>query len=112
MTYNCSVVDAAAHLTRKDAMAQVKEVQCPHCRKQVRFEKGEAGRWVGTIVGGGAGYGLAFKLGIAGTVLGAPIAIPAAIVGVVVCALLGNRVGAMVDNPDVQCPNCKKYMSI
>ena len=93
-------------------MAQVKEVQCPHSRKQVRFEKGEAGRWVGTIVGGTAGYGLAFKLGIAGTVLGAPIAIPAAIVGVVVCALLGNRAGAMVDNPDVQCPSCKKYMSI
>ena len=92
-------------------MAQVKEVQCPHCNKRVRFEKGEAGRWVGTIVGGGAGYGLASTLGIAGAVLGAPIAISAAIVGLIGGALLGNRVGAIADN-SVQCPNCKKHMSI
>ena len=92
-------------------MAQVKEVQCPHCRKQVRFEKGEAGRWVGTIVGGTAGYGVASGLGIAGAILGAPIAIPATIVGVVVCALLGNRVGAIADN-SVLCPSCKKGIQL
>ena len=92
-------------------MAQVKQVQCPHCNKRVRFKKDEAGRWVGTLVGGGAGYGLASTLGIAGTVLGAPIAIPAAVVGIVIFALLGNRVGAIADN-SVQCPSCKKYMSI
>ena len=93
-------------------MAQVKRVQCPHCNQSVRFEKNAAGKWVGTVVGGGIGYGAAAGLGIAGGILGAPIAIPAALVGAAIGAILGNRAGAMVDNSTVNCPSCRRSMSI
>ncbi len=92
-------------------MAEIKTVQCPHCKKNVRFEKSASGKWVGTIAGGGIGWGIGSGLGIAGGILGAPIAIPAALVALGIGALLGNRAGAIADN-SVKCPNCKEHMSI
>lgn len=93
-------------------MSEVKNIQCPHCKKTVKFERNSAGKWVGAVVGGGAGYGLAAGLGIAGAILGGPVAIPAAFVGLGVGALLGNRAGAIVDDATVKCPSCKKRLSI
>lgn len=54
------------------------------------------------VAGGGAGYGLATGLGIAG----APVAIPAAPAGLGIGAIIGNRAGDIFDNMTVQCPNC------
>lgn len=93
-------------------MSDVKKVICPHCGEKVEFQKNSAGQWVGTVGGAGAGYVLASGLGIAGAILSTPIAIPAALVGLGIGALLGNRVGAAIDNASVECPNCKKTMSI
>jgi len=93
-------------------MSEIKKVQCPHCKEMVSLERNSAGKWVGTIAGGGVGYGLTAGLGIAGAILGASIAIPAVIIGVGIGALLGNRAGAMVDNTSVKCPNCGESISI
>ena len=86
-------------------MAQIKQVRCPHCNEFVNFERSAGGRWAGTIAGGGMGFAMASRLGIAGKILGAPIAIPAALVGLAIGALLGNRTGAVVDS-SAECPNC------
>ena len=93
-------------------MSEIKKIQCPHCNEMVNFERNSSGKWVGTIAGGGIGYGLTAGLGIAGAVLGASIAIPAVLVGVAIGALLGNRVGAMVDYATAKCPNCGESISI
>jgi len=93
-------------------MSSAREIICPCCKKKVVFKKNSAGKWVGTIGGGGAGYFLASGLGIAGAILGAPIAIPAALVGLGIGTILGNRVGAALDNATVKCPSCGKSMSV
>ena len=93
-------------------MSEIKKVQCPHCKEMVNFERNSAGKWIGTIAGGGVGYVLTAGIGIAGAVLGASVAIPAAFLGVGIGALLGNRVGALVDNTSAKCPNCEESISI
>ena len=93
-------------------MSEIIKIQCPNCNKTVTFKRNSSGKWVGTIAGGGIGYGLTAGLGIAGAVLGASIAIPAVLLGVGIGALLGNRVGAMIDNATVKCPACGESISI
>ena len=58
------------------------------------------------------GYLLTAGVGIAGVIFGVSIAIPAVFVGVGIGALLGNRVGALVDNTSAKCPNCGEPISI
>lgn len=93
-------------------MNEIKNVICPHCGKKVDFERNSKGQWVGTVGGAGVGYVLASGLGVAGAIMSAPIAVPAALIGLGIGAVLGNRVGAAIDNSSVECPNCKKSMSI
>ncbi len=93
-------------------MSEVKKIQCPHCKKTVEFERNSTGEWVGTVIVGGVGYWLASGLGIAGAILGASVAIPAALVGLGIGSFVGNRVGKMIDDSNVECPNCKGSLSI
>jgi ribosomal protein L37AE/L43A len=87
-----------------------KRVTCPHCNASVVFKRNSAGRWVGTVAGGGLGYLLAAGLGIAGAILAWPVAIPAAAVGVGIGAIVGNRAGKAVDDARAKCPKCNKSM--
>jgi len=93
-------------------MSEIKKVQCPHCKEMVSLEKNSTGKWIGTIVGGGIGYVLTAGIGIAGVIFGISFAISAVFIGIGVGALIGNRVGAMIDNTNAKCPNCGKKISI
>lgn len=87
-----------------------KNVTCPHCKSEVIFKRNAKGRFVGTVVGGGIGYGLASGIGLAGAILGASVALPATAIGIGLFAIIGNRIGKEVDNSMPKCPKCKKKL--
>ena len=91
-------------------MAEEKQVTCPHCARPCVFKRDSTGRWLGTAVGGGAGYFLASTLGLVGTFLGFPVAVAAATVGLVIGATAGNGLGKVFDDTAAICPHCKKSM--
>lgn len=89
----------------------IRNINCPHCKKEISFRKNKKGKIVGTLVGGGLGYGLTSGLGIAGAIFGISVALPATLVGVGVVALIGNQFGKDFDNSQLKCPSCKKKLN-
>lgn len=87
-----------------------KNISCPYCKTELIFKKDNKGKIIGTVAGGGIGFGVASSLGIAGAILGAPIAIPATLVGVSLFAILGNKFGKDFDNSRPKCPKCKNNL--
>jgi ssDNA-binding Zn-finger/Zn-ribbon topoisomerase 1 len=87
-----------------------KNISCPHCKAELIFKRDNKGKIIGTVAGGGIGFGISSSLGIAGVILGAPIAIPATLVGVGLFALLGNKFGKDIDNKRLKCPKCKSNL--
>ena len=92
-------------------MAKVKKVVCPHCNTKVQFKRNDRGKWVGTIVGGGAGYGLAAGLTTTIYTLLPPTLIAAPVFGLIIGGLLGKKTGEIIDN-NVKCPKCGKRFSL
>jgi len=93
-------------------MSEVRKVECPHCKKNVQFQRNSTRQWIESVIGGGTGFQLASGLGIAGSIMGAPVAIPATLVGLGIGVFVGNRVGAKFDNANVKCSNCGKTFSL
>ena len=93
-------------------MSEVKEVKCPDCGKFIRYERNCAMRWLGTFVGGAAGYGLTTKLSVTGAILGASVAAPGALLGLGIGAIIGNTTGRFIDDTTVKCLSCRRRISL
>lgn len=87
-------------------------IKCSSCDSKLIIKKRKNGKIIGTITGGGIGYGVASTLGIAGTVVGVAVALPATVVGIVFFGLIGNRLGNDADRKKLKCSKCNMLLKI